>query len=1008
MIADFLEKLKDHLRQVPDQVILQDDTGSLTWQELDLLTGKVYAWLKEKGIGKEDMVMICLRRGIEAFAAALGVWRAGAAYVLVEDDYVAERIAFIREDSGSSVFLDAAAWEEIFQCMPLPDYAPVDPHAAAFAVYTSGTTGRPKGILHEYGDIPRMVDSLTLEDGPNDPVPGDRFVMTMPLNFVAMQLFTTRCLYYNSTMFVAPYSVARDLQRLTEYIRKHRINGLFTTPSLMRRMPQLPESLHFCFVGGEHVGELWIPGVRIHVIYGMSESAFMLASWVPDRKYEDVPAGYSNGVVETVILDEDGNAVPDGQEGEICFPSPYLRGYIRLPEEDAKHFRDGVFHTGDLGWRDEQGRLNVRGRLDDMVKINGNRVEPGEIEAVARRVFGTEQIAVKAFEDRERGFLVLYSTKPLGISDAQARKQLSRFLPYYMLPSYFVSLERLPLSENGKLLRRLLPKPDLSQYRACYMPPRDAEEEALCKAFSKVLDIREIGIYDDFYSLGGDSLSAMEVILASGLTGLSVADIFGGRTPEEIAKRYRTQHADSGRDEAALDEAARNEKWPLLPLQDYMLAEQQEEPDSTILNVFLLLRFDPEQILPEKLAAAAKATLMNHPSMLTQFTLPEKRDSAEQEEDPEAGSKPDWLDRIPSSGVLQHYCPESLRDIPVESLTEQEFTSLRDELVQPFTMLDSPLSRCRIFRTEQSGYLFLDIHHMLFDGFSIRVFMRNLMKAYRGEELERDYYYLSVRETQKALASERAGDDLAYYTGYFEQNLYEDTVLMPKPDAPEAENRLGRITADLGGLEPSLREMEKRWGFSYSIFFAAVTLAANAVYNRKLTAGLSWTYNGRTNARKLNSTGLYLCDLPLLVRIRPESSIREYLQTVNAGATGGMEHCTLPFTLIYADGQTDDCMCYLYQENLRDYGTDLTGMEMVPIRQNKAAASNVLDVEVWNGENGLQLVMEYDAGIYREESMLRFRALFSEIAALLSKADEQTTLGDVLKTVDSGWRFQAV
>lgn len=175
------------------------------------------------------------------------------------------------------------------------------------------------------------------------------------------------------------------------------------------------------------------------------------------------------------LLDENGNEVEDGQKGEVCFENPYVRGYINLPEQTAEVFKDGIYHTGDIARKDSEGRIVICGRLNDMVKINGNRVEPGEIEGVAKKVLGIDWAAARIFDD----------------------------------------------------------------YQDDYVAPRDEVETALCDAFAKVFEMKKIGIKDDFYQLGGDSLGSMDVISEAGLPGLTATDIFRGHTPEKIAVLYK-------------------------------------------------------------------------------------------------------------------------------------------------------------------------------------------------------------------------------------------------------------------------------------------------------------------------------------------------------------------------------------------------------------------------------------------------------------------------------------
>ncbi len=231
--------------------------------------------------------------------------------------------------------------------------------------------------------------------------------------------------------------------------------------------------------------------------------------------------------------------VKDGEDGEFCFENPFLREYINMPEQTERAMRGGIFHSGDLGKKNENGDFVLIGRANDMIKINGNRIEPAEIEAAFKHITNKDWCAVRGFEKPEQSFICLYYTGGLEQDEQEIRDAMQNYLPYYMIPAHFVKIDTVPLLPNGKLNRKELPEPDLNADRAEYAAPVGEFETNLCKAFEEILHVEKVGRTENFYDLGGSSLSALEVLAYMNLDDLSAVDIYQGRTAEKIAEIYQ-------------------------------------------------------------------------------------------------------------------------------------------------------------------------------------------------------------------------------------------------------------------------------------------------------------------------------------------------------------------------------------------------------------------------------------------------------------------------------------
>ena len=621
-----VEQLEIHAQDKPNTAVLFDEQipKGLTFLELSLLSGRVYAWLKEHSIGREDVVLINLPRGVFPMVAVIGILKAGAAFVLTEDTYAPERIEYIRRDCGCKIEIDRAAWDEILQCVPLVGYEQTDAHDAAYVIYTSGTTGAPKGVLHEYGNISECIASLRY-NGEHLFGTNSRFALLAPLNFVAsvMALF---CALYpgDSKLFIASYATVKNPLLLQKLFTDKRITVTFLSPSYARMLGGQPGPfLKRLIVGSEPANGIFFDHVGVYNVYAMSESGFAVGIFKIDKPYATCPIGEPQFALEYSLFGEDGEPVADGEVGELCFRNEYVRGYISLPAETAKAFVCGMYRSGDLAKKLPDGRLVLLGRNNDMIKINGNRIEPAEIEAAMKDVLGIDWAAVKGFEKSERAYLCAYYTADITIDAENLRAKLLKRLPYYMIPSYFVHIDDIPLRPNGKFDRASLPEPAPCSPSTQYTAPTNDIERALCDAFAKVLKLEKVGIHDDFYRLGGDSVGSIEAIVESDLTGLEASMVFRGRTAERIAKLYTEACATRGGSDEQQNAEAMGMPHKMTTEQLYMFDYQLYTPMSTMYNLFSLLRLRKEQIVLPQLVRALELSIKAHPALLTKFTFNE-------------------------------------------------------------------------------------------------------------------------------------------------------------------------------------------------------------------------------------------------------------------------------------------------------------------------------------------------------------------------------------------------
>jgi len=976
-IIDLLEK---YTNETPNSNILFDEVHKkISYAQLDDLSGRVYAHLKKNGVGKEDFVLINLPRGVLPIIAMIGIWKAGAAWALVEDTYAPERIDYIRKDCGCKVEINAKTWDEIVETEPLKGHEPVNSHDAAYAIYTSGTTGNPKGVLHEYGNLERAIESIKVKG--ETPFDGrDSLALLAPLNFVASVIVILKALsIQGGRMHIVSYATIKNPGALKMFFFTKKISITFLTPSYVRMLGNSTGPyLRMLFVGSEPANNVYNPKLDLINIYACSESGFAVGVFLIDKSYETCPIGKPEVPTKITLIKEDGSIAKDGDIGELCFENPYVRGYINLPEETKKAFVDGVYHTGDLARVDENGDYVLLGRSNDMIKINGNRIEPAEIEAATKQVLGVDWAAAKGFEANGKMYLAVYYKDDVKFDPDEARNAMLKRLPYYMIPSFFVKVDSIPLKANGKLDRKALPNPDTSAMKSNYVAPTTETEKKICEAMQRVLKMDQIGLNDDFYDLGGDSLGSIEVITEAELPGLNASQIFRGRTPKKIAEIYEESRAKNGGESP--DEAnkkALKVPHPLTSEQLYMVDYQLFTPKSTMYNLFTMLKFDKEVFDLNKLCETLNKVIKNHPALLTTINFNEDGD------------------------LEQKYTPEVFQPISIEKTTEFEFETLKDSLVIPYRIIGNRLYRCRVFETEKAGYVFFDVHHTVCDGTSMKVFMANVGKVYAGMEPDPDYYYLMLARREALENSDFYEESKDYFEKLFDSTEWSN---YPRIDHDSRENKMGEMSIPLDISQAQMEVIERQNRISRNEFYIAVASLAVSIFNNENNVKLSWIFNGREDSEMMSSVGLLFRDLPIGIKFKENMTVRDLFSEVHEQVQKGIEHSSYPFVDKNNTAGGGESAYLLYQQDIRDVGgMDGMDIEAVEIKQNLAASQTVLDMQILDGKKGLVLVLDYSASRYEKETMEKYRDLFVKLAQkLVSFTSQEDVLIDKVKSEFGG------
>ncbi|MCP3962378.1 MAG: amino acid adenylation domain-containing protein [bacterium] len=568
----------------PERPALVADDESLTYGELDRRANRLARHLRRLGVGPEDFVGVCTDRSSALPVALLGVLKAGGAYLPLDPEYPRERLAFLLADTAAPVLLtqkplveklpehgaetvlldeDSGSWHDLDDAA-LPDPAPSS--GLAYVIHTSGSTGKPKGVLVSHGALANFLTTMARRPGLTR---DDTLLAVTTLSFDIAGLELYLPLTMGARLVLASREVAGDGERLAAKIADSGVTAMQATPATWRLLLGAgwrgdPELAVLCggeALPGDLASELLGKCRVLWNVYGPTETTIWSAARrveASDAKAATVTLGQPIGNTRIYLVDRRFEPVPVGIPGELLIGGRGLaRGYLRRGGLTADRFVPDPFtatesggrlyRTGDLVRYRADGNLLFLGRLDHQVKVRGFRIELGEIEAALGQHEGIAQAVVIVREDRPGDRrLVAYlvaAGKDLP-KTAELREALKKSLPEYMVPALFVPVEAMPLTPNGKVDRKALPKPDPSLLRSDteYVAPRDETEEALAAIWSEVLAVPRIGIDDNFFELGGDSLLVIRVVSKAKKVdlGITTRQLFQNPTVAQLAGQVGT------------------------------------------------------------------------------------------------------------------------------------------------------------------------------------------------------------------------------------------------------------------------------------------------------------------------------------------------------------------------------------------------------------------------------------------------------------------------------------
>lgn len=962
---NILDYWKKNLESSPDALIIADSLhpGGFTRAQADYYSSKVCAYLKSREVGKEDTVVILMPRGALPFIVLLGVYKAGAAAVILEDHYPADRIAYIKNDCNAKLVFDMQAWTDTTDFEPALEYADVDLHDLAFIVYTSGTTGNPKGVAHEYGNISKSIETI-----PEGLAMDEKFFgLIAPLNFVAsMIVFHALMSGVLGSAYVFTYDVIKNPVKLITSFHDLKIDCIFASPSMLRAMNYLPGSgVTTIITGSEPANDTYKEGISILNTYSMSESGFFVGLFFIDKPYEVCPVGIKAMTTPgLVLLDDDGNEAGEGQTGELCFPNPYFRGYLNLPEQTAEVLKDGLYHSGDLGKIDENGQLLLLGRKNDMIKINGNRVEPGEIEAVAKAVLGLKWCAAKGFITNTRAYLCLYYTEDVSFDENEARLKMGEKLPYYMIPSFFMKIDEVPLLPNGKLNRKVLPEPKRVHAEE-YKEPQTDLQKLLCNSAERVLGVERVGISDDFYNLGGDSLSTMIFIETVGIPQITAADVFQGRTAEKIEQLYLEKiERLKGFNPEDYEAEARKKEYELSGLQIAYIDEYMYKPFDPSCDVSCCYEFDLDTDA-DKLAAAVNEVMENTPVFSTVFAF-----------------NTDGM-------IVQRIEPGVLRKVQVTDITEEEFAGMK--LNRKFKLFLRTMAYCDIYRTDKRIILYMTFSHAVMDGMGLQIILDRIKKAYRSESLPLDKYYSCLEYTESGKTGKSYSDSKKYFESTYSG---KDWTCNLTPDKDEDEIvRVPAFVPSKMTIE-KLEQMEHDYGVSRNTVILSAAMIAMSRIEKSSNIMFNWTYHDRSDEMKMDAAGIIMKRLPIGVDLSAMVNYKDLFDSVRMQSVEGITHSEYAWLNYNENFLITDTADFVYEtaDVMSDDSLSSIGGRSLTSQLTKTGSLRRFVVAALEIDGKLVIALGYIKGLYSEDLIKHYEEELIKVLNEISDSEYPLSL----------------
>lgn len=996
------ELFEETAKKYANKVALSYNFSQLTYRELNEKSNRIAHFLKTKNRGNEHIVSVFLPRSLDLIVAFLGILKAGAAYLPVDVSYPAPRIELMLSDSGTSCIITR---KELQHNLPeaIPQFTTdedlpqiqidtttehdinTQPTNLAYVIYTSGTTGRPKGVMLEHRGFVNMILYQISSFGIT---PQDTVLQFASASFDACAYETFLALLAGASLVVIDKATINDTEKFTHYLQEQKVTTVVLPPVYLNALEQHPlPTVTTIITAGEacNVNDaLYYSKFKNYVnAYGPSETSVCASFHKVEtgRNYGKViPIGKPIANTQLYVVDEQMNLLPPGQPGELCIGGIGVgRGYINRPELTARKFvqnpwksGEKMYRTGDLVQWLHDGNIEFLGRIDHQVKIRGNRVELEEIENWLLKHEAIKNAVVIAETDSNNpAFLLAYyiSSSPLELPEL--RDYMRKHLPSYMIPSYFVQLEDFPLTPNGKIDRKALPRPQQQGVE------NDKEtgfetlaESQLASIWRSVLNVNRIERDDDFFLIGGHSLKAnilMHRIKKEMHVAVSVDELFEYSGFEEMVQLIDNKDK---KEFENIPPAPVRAAYPLSPAQKRMYFLSYLESASITYNVSPVIEIHVP-VVAENIEQVLKNLIQRHESLRTSFEMRES--DAVQVIHPTVDFS------------LQHY-----------TMPENEALKAVKNFSQPFDLSKAPLFRGALFTIDPDFHLLVwDLHHIVADGTSVGILLEEFAAMYEKTPLPpvTTQYKDFVEWQNNFLESPEFQKQRAYWMQKFAGDI-------PELELPVdfSRNRTSTFTGERYNFTidavqtAAINQLLHQTDTTLFMFAMAAYHVLLAKYTNQSDFVIGTGTANRQHADLQQMVGMFVNLLPLRNTIKNNQSFLEFLQSVKQSVLEAFAHQDYPFDQLISDlglsgsiSKNPLFSTLLIVQNIDFFQLKVKALKAV--QYENATPTSKFDVSVFivPRDNYLDLQIEYNTSLFKEDTIAQVANRFSALIELLTE-----------------------